>query len=91
MKRIHLIVSGRVQGVAFRANTQSEALKLGLTGWVKNLADGSVEIVAEGESKPLDAFASWCKCGPSAARVEQMRKEEADASGEFGNFSIRYS
>jgi acylphosphatase len=88
--RYHIVLSGRVQGVAFRASAAHEAHGLHLTGWVKNLADRSVEIVVEGDDASLSRFEKWCLRGPSAARVDHMTKDVTDATGEFTEFSIRY-
>ncbi len=89
-KRVHVLVSGRVQGVFFRAHTQEKARSLGLSGWVRNLPDGRVEIVAEGEEGKIDDFLSWVRVGPSAARVEGVQEDWSTPQGEQG-FRIRYS
>jgi acylphosphatase len=68
--RAHLYVSGIVQGVFFRAHTTNVGRSLGLSGWVKNLIDGRVEIVAEGARQRIDKLISWCQKGPPAAKVE---------------------
>ncbi len=88
--RLHAIVHGRVQGIFFRSNTQKQAAKLGLTGWVKNNDDGTVEVVAEGDKKDLKELLAWCSKGPSIARVENVESNWENATGEFGHFSIRY-
>ena len=72
---VHLIVSGRVQGVWFRAGTREQALELGLCGWAKNCSDGTVEIHAEGDKKTLEQFITWCRKGPPAARVSALEVE----------------
>ena len=72
---VHLIVSGRVQGVWFRAGTRDQALELGLCGWAKNCPDGTVEIHAEGDKKTLEQFITWCRKGPPAARVSALEVE----------------
>ena len=72
---VHLIVSGRVQGVWFRAGTREQALELGLCGWAKNCPDGTVEIHAEGDKKTLEQFITWCRKGPPAARVSALEVE----------------
>lgn len=72
MERIHLFVSGLVQGVGFRAAARREATRLGLHGWVKNTRDGRVEVVAEGGPAPLDSFIEWCKRGPVGSNVSQV-------------------
>lgn len=64
LRAVKIKVSGKVQGVFFRASTQQEVQKLGLKGWCMNLADGSVEIFAEGETTALDQFTKWCRFGP---------------------------
>ncbi|MBD3249888.1 acylphosphatase [Candidatus Woesearchaeota archaeon] len=89
-KRIHLIIKGNVQGVFFRANAKKKAISLGLTGWVRNDPDGTVETVAEGEKSRLDEFKSWCLKGPSSAEVSDVDSETQEATGEFTTFSIRY-
>jgi acylphosphatase len=79
MRRIRALVSGRVQGVAFRASTVAEAYTLGLTGWVRNRADGSVELEAQGDPVQVAALLAWCAHGPPAARVAGVDVEERDA------------
>lgn len=87
-KQVHCIVRGRVQGVFFRAASQREARRLGLTGWVRNLSDGSVEVVAEGEDDQLKEFIQWAQRGPSAARVDRVDTRWRGYSGEFTDFRI---
>jgi len=87
-KRIHLVVRGRVQGVYFRATAQREARQLGLTGWVKNRADGSVEMVVEGEEDYVKDFLSWAQGGPSTARVDKVETKWRSYTGEFSDFRI---
>ena len=89
-KRLHIWVSGRVQGVFFRAYTVDLAKRLGLTGWVRNLPDRRVEIVAEGEESALQQLLAWCHEGPPAARVDQVECREEPVSGEFDTFIMRY-
>jgi len=72
MKQVLLTIHGQVQGVAYRYNSQKEALKLGLKGYAKNLSNGSVEILAQGEEKRLNEFIEWCKQGPSLAYVKTV-------------------
>lgn len=77
-------VSGRVQGVFFRASTRSEALRLGLRGYARNLADGRVEVLAQGDAGAIDALASWLQRGPPMARVAEVRRaavEEREVEG----------
>ena len=87
-KRLHLIVQGRVHGVCYRMYTCQEAVRLGLTGWVRNKADGTVEVVAEGEDNMLADLAAWCRCGPPHARVSGVIQKYSDATGEFDEFVI---
>jgi len=87
--RVHMIISGRVQGVFFRANTKSKAQSLNLSGWVKNLSDGSVEVVAEGPHDILADFVRWCHRGPAAATVDGIDIEWELATGELTQFGIR--
>lgn len=88
--RVHLYVSGRVQGVFFRSNTRRRALELGLTGWVRNLPDGRVEVVAEGEEARVEEFVKWCRRGPPRAAVTGLEVRREPATGEFGTFGIRW-
>lgn len=91
MVRVRLLISGRVQGVAYRANARRKALTLGLTGWVKNLPDDRVEALAEGPAGDVDAFVAWCRQGPPAARVtgvEIAAREDGDA--QFATFEITF-
>jgi acylphosphatase len=87
--RLHLVVSGRVQGVAFRAYTVDEARRLGLAGWVRNLPDGRVEAEAEGERPALEALLAFCRRGPPAARVEGVEVEWKAFRGDLGPFGQR--
>lgn len=75
-------VEGRVQGVGFRAGAAREARRLGLAGFARNEADGSVAIEVEGEAAALEAFVAWCRVGPSAARVERVEVAVAVVAGE---------
>ena len=88
--RLHVYVYGRVQGVFFRANTQITASGLGLTGWVKNLDDGGVEITAEGEKEKLMQLLEWCHNGPDSAKVDSVKKEWEKYKGDFNRFEVRY-
>jgi len=89
MKRAHIYVSGRVQGVFFRHNAQMKARELGLTGWVRNTEEGQVEVLAEGEEGRIEELIAWCKRGPSAASVDRVEVTEKPFTGEFKTFSIR--
>jgi len=88
MDRVHLIVQGHVQGVGFRYHTQVQANQFGLTGYVKNLPDGTVEIVAEGETPNVNQFLDWVKHGPPAAQVKQVDIHYGEANGSFSQFTI---
>lgn len=90
MKSVHVYISGRVQGVFFRAETQRAAMSFNLTGWVKNMQDGRVEAVFEGEDENVDKMLAWCHVGSPAARVENVAITEKSYTGEFRNFSIKY-
>ncbi len=88
--QVKVIVSGRVQGVFFRAHTQKTADSLGLKGYVKNLANGDVEAVFEGEKPALTQMIAWCKKGPAAARVDKIRSKEIPEITGFETFEIKY-
>jgi len=88
--RAHVIVYGLVQGVWFRASTKDEADRLGVSGWVKNLPDGSVEAVFEGEKKKVEEIVGWCYRGPSGAKVSKVEIAWETYKKEFGHFDIRY-
>ncbi len=89
-KQLHAIVHGRVQGVSFRYYTEQRANELGLVGWVRNRADGSVEVIAEGSPEQLRHFEDYLNLGPTAARVETVEKTYSPATGEFTRFRIKY-
>jgi acylphosphatase len=90
MKRVHVYISGTVQGVAFRAKTRNEAIRNNVSGWARNLPDGRVEAVFEGKPEDVDRVVSWCRVGPSLAVVESVEVLEEPCSGAFKDFSIRY-
>jgi acylphosphatase len=89
MKRVHLFVSGRVQGVFFRAHTRDLAQKLGLSGFVRNLPDGRVEVVAEGPEEKLQELIEFCHRGPPLAYVTNVEIRWEEPTGEFRGFSVR--
>mgnify|MGYP001599595852 CR=1 FL=1 len=89
MKRIKIIVHGKVQGVFFRANIRKIASELGLNGYAKNLSDGSVEAVAEGSEERLKRLVEFCRKGPERAEVSKVKVKVSDASGEFDGFKVR--
>ena len=86
--RVHLWIEGRVQGVWFRGSTKEEAERLGVSGWVRNLPDGRVEAVAEGDDDQVERFVKWCRQGPSMARVDDIRIEREEPEGASGGFRI---
>ncbi len=86
--RAHVTIEGRVQRVFFRLNASDEAKELGLTGWVKNLPDGSVEAVFEGSENLVKEMLLWCKDGPRLAKVKNIKVDFEDATGEFESFRI---
>lgn len=90
MKRLEAKVYGRVQGVNFRASTRWIAKKLGLVGYVKNLEDGSVEIVAEGEENKLKELLTWAQKGPLFAKVVKVDFSFKEAQNNFRDFEIRF-
>ncbi len=89
MIRVHLLISGRVQGVFYRASTRKEARSRGLTGWVRNLPDGRVEAVVEGPPDPVEALIAWCHRGPTFARVDSVDVRRSEPTGEFEDFDVR--
>jgi acylphosphatase len=89
LARLRLLVHGRVQGVFFRQAAAEEARSLGLRGWVKNLPNDDVEMVAEGPRRELKILAAWANQGPRMARVTGVEEEWSDYRGEEGPFAIR--
>jgi acylphosphatase len=89
LARLRMLVHGRVQGVFFRQATEQEASPLGLRGWVRNLANGDVEIVAEGPRRELRILAAWAHQGPRRAHVTWVDEEWSDYRGSESAFSIR--
>jgi acylphosphatase len=86
--RVRVFVDGRVQGVGFRANTAREAVRLGASGWARNLPDGRVEAVYEGTPDVVEEMLSWTRHGPPGARVTEMTIHDEEPRGESG-FSVR--
>ena len=89
---LHLFISGRVQGVAYRANAASTARRLGLVGWVRNLPDARVELLARGDEKAMKSLLIWAHEGPSLAQVEHVETHwdnRHDNPENFPDFSIR--
>lgn len=88
MKRVRIRVFGKVQGVFYRASTKAKAKELGLSGWVKNLPDGSVELEAQGTAPNLSKLESWCRQGPTVAEVDQIDSQEIDLIKHEGEFRV---
>jgi len=88
--RAHVIISGRVQGVCYRMETQREAKGIGVSGWVKNRFDGTVEAVFEGNKKQVDQIIEWCRNGPPLSSVSNVEINWEAFTGEFGDFDITY-
>ena len=88
--RAHVFVSGEVQGVFFRSRIRQEAETRNVKGWVRNLADGRVEAVFEGEETAVKALVDFCKRGPPRARITNVDLSWEDYGNEFSNFEIRY-
>jgi len=86
--RAHIHVSGFVQGVNFRWSTQRQARALGLTGWVRNLSDGRVEVVFEGQREVVKQAVSWCYSGPPSASVNEVEVDYLSATNEFTDFRV---
>jgi acylphosphatase len=90
MKRLDVVVSGRVQGVCFRMETRDVAQALDLRGIVENRPDGTVHVIAEGGETALQRLLDFCRKGPPLSRVTAVKVTWAEATGEFGGFSIRH-
>ncbi|MDP2910346.1 MAG: acylphosphatase [bacterium] len=88
--RAHLFISGRVQGVFYRLTMRQKAKNFGVKGFCKNLSDGRVEAVIEGEEEKVNKLINWTKRGPFFARVDKVEIQKEDYSGEFNEFKIKY-
>ena len=88
--KVHVIISGRVQGVWFRASTKSKAEQFGITGWVRNTSDGNVEAVFEGDEKIIEEILEWCNHGPPLAKVDNVEIKKQPSSNDFDQFFIKY-
>ena len=88
--RVHVFITGRVQGVFFRSRTTSEARQRGVAGWVKNLVDGGVEAVFEGEKEDVEEMIKFCKRGPPRAFVQNVEIQCDTYTGEFRDFTVIY-
>jgi acylphosphatase len=91
LRRLHVWVNGRVQGVGFRAYVQQNAVQIGVTGWVRNVGYDTVEAIAEGTKEQLDDFLRKVKRGPMGARVDDWREEWEKVTGEFDSFRVKAS
>jgi acylphosphatase len=85
---VRILVSGKVQGVGYRASTLRQAKKLGISGWVRNLLDNRVEALFEGDTTAVEQMIAWCRIGPSAAKVKDVFVEELEFNG-LKEFEIR--
>ena len=90
MRRMHILISGYVQGVGFRYYVQEKAQKLNVLGWVKNNLEGSVEVDAQGEEHNIDAFIDLCGKGPPLSRVKDVKMHEEPVTKEFHEFTVRF-
>ncbi|MCF8049593.1 MAG: acylphosphatase [Desulfobacterales bacterium] len=88
-ERAHVMISGRVQGVFFRDETRDAAGRVGVTGWVRNTADGRVEAVFEGRPPAVEEMIRWCWDGSPSAKVDDVQVKKEEYQGEFGSFSVR--
>lgn len=88
--RMRIVVRGRVQGVGFRYAAVTEARRLGLAGWARNAADGSVEILAEGNANAVHDLIAWCREGPPAARVAGVQHTEEPRDQPLGGFGVKW-
>jgi acylphosphatase len=88
--RAHVFVIGRVQGVYFRQNTKQVATRHRVTGWVRNLSDGRVEAIFEGDDMDVNEVIEWCHIGPPKAKVEDVDVKFQKYTGEFAEFDVNY-
>ncbi|MBE0447301.1 MAG: acylphosphatase [Actinobacteria bacterium] len=89
LKRAHILIEGRVQGVFFRASMKEEAERYGIKGWVRNLPGGDVEALIEGENAAVDELIKWCWQGPPGAMIDHITVEWEPPKGEFESFLIK--
>ena len=89
LRSVHLRIAGLVQGVSYRVSARDEALRLGLSGWVRNLLSGDVEAVAQGPSPAVEAFCGWCRRGPPEARVTDVQTAEVTIDAALKGFEMR--
>lgn len=88
-RTVHLRIEGLVQGVSYRASARDEALRLGVAGWVRNLANGDVEALVTGPDAAVTAFVAWCRVGPDEAQVTKVTETGAAAEGGLTGFQVR--
>jgi acylphosphatase len=88
--RVHVLISGKVQGVWYRASTKQKADEVGVTGWVRNTDDGNVEAVFEGEKTQIDEMIAWCWIGPQRAQVTDIKMLPARSDESFTCFTVLY-
>ncbi len=88
--RVYLLISGKVQGVYFRQNLKQISKRYNINGWVKNLENGKVEAILEGDEKHIKEVIEWCHVGPSGARVDNVEIKFEEYKGEFNSFTIKY-
>ena len=86
---VHVLISGRVQGVWFRASTRQKADQLGIKGWVRNTSDGRVEAVFEGQEELVREIVEWCYHGPPMAKVSNVEVKKQDSTEDFDSFSVK--
>ena len=89
-QRVHILVSGKVQGVFFRQALKVVAKKNNVLGWVRNLKDGCVEAILEGDNKSINSVIEWTRIGPANSRVDNIQITDEHYSGDFQNFEVRY-
>jgi acylphosphatase len=90
LKRVHVVISGLVQGVFFRQYTRKHAIQYNLTGWVKNRPDGDVEAVFEGDELDVELMIDWCRNGPPSARISRVDITREEPTDTFPDFRIIY-
>ena len=86
--QVHVVISGRVQGVWYRASTKQKAEELGLRGWVKNTQEGNVEAVFEGSEAAIDEMIAWCWKGPALAHVTNVNVIEKHQGNQYSDFTV---
>ncbi|MFP4000137.1 MAG: acylphosphatase [Desulfobacterales bacterium] len=90
-KAVRAIISGRVQGVNYRMATSTAADRYGVAGWVRNVPDGTVEAYFEGDVESVDSMLDWCRKGPPAASVADVKIREEEYTGTYSDFTVRYT